>query len=340
MASRKSVAPSNFKNASNDGKSSKSSSNALETTNSAPGEKAVKPMGTFVKSRYMQAMKKTSSLSKSNSLTNDSVTGPLRPSSPKPSSVKLKVGISPRRSVAPQAHATSSMSRQSEPSLLGKSVLQSTFSDGHCFRPDFDLSVIKEKTVMENAVESERSPENEKKDVERQTFLLAYLTAQMQSNTAKFKADAEAKILQVIEDEEMLHNEVKEKKQRYLLAEKKRLIQELLDVQISSLAPVADAAKQFTNDYKSFSSAIDTTRHELPVKNYYIDEDRSEFLDKAESCLKESESLLLECIKGDHMENSTSLQCLRDLKTTSKNISQQLSGSAQTHANKPVCVCV
>lgn len=37
------------------------------------------------------------------------------------------------------------MSSETEPSLLGKSVLQSTFSDGHCFRPDFDISVIKGK---------------------------------------------------------------------------------------------------------------------------------------------------------------------------------------------------
>lgn len=29
--------------------------------------------------------------------------------------------------------------------MIGKSVLQSTFSDGHCFGPDFDISVIKGK---------------------------------------------------------------------------------------------------------------------------------------------------------------------------------------------------
>lgn len=49
-------------------------------------------------------------------------------------------------------------------------------------------------------------------------------------------------------------------------------------------------------------------------------------LDKAEVCLKESEKLLVECTEGDHKDNSTSLACLRDMKTTSKDISQQLSG--------------
>lgn len=37
------------------------------------------------------------------------------------------------------------ISHDNEPSLLRKSVLQSTFTDGHCFRPDFDISVIKGK---------------------------------------------------------------------------------------------------------------------------------------------------------------------------------------------------
>lgn len=44
------------------------------------------------------------------------------------------------------------------------------------------------------------------------------------------------------------------------------------------LTPVADAAKQFTKEYISLATAVDTTRHELPVKNFYIDGDRREFL--------------------------------------------------------------
>lgn len=49
-------------------------------------------------------------------------------------------------------------------------------------------------------------------------------------------------------------------------------------------------------------------------------------LDKAEACLNESEKLLVECTDGDHKDNGTSLECLRDIKMTSKDISQQLSG--------------
>lgn len=149
--------------------------------------------------------------------------------------------------------------------------------------------------------------------------------------------------------------------------------------QISALTPAAEGTKQFTKAYKSFATAVDTTRHELPVKNFYIDDDRLEFLgcwlvselhhkyltntekklslcasfscrrvvwadsinviiihlylcifvDKAEGCLKESEKLLKECTEGDHEDNNAALKCLRDMKTTSKDISQQLSGCAQ-----------
>ncbi|KAL7396155.1 hypothetical protein ABVT39_001242 [Epinephelus coioides] len=305
---------------------SKSGNNANKPNVSGNGKKTAKSSGTIVKSRYMQSAEKTS-LSKSNSLTNESMAAPPRPSSPKPSGTKPRVGTPPRRSLAPQALATSMMSNTTEPSLLGRSILQSTFSDGHCFRPEFDISVIKEKTVLENAVEPEKHPENEKRIVEMQTFLLAYLTAQMESNTAKLKAEAEARIMQEMEEEEALHNEVQEKKRQYLLMEKNRLANELLDLQIAALTPVAETARQFTKDYKSFATAVDTTRHELPVKNFYIDGDRMEFLDKAEACLKDSEKLLMECTEGDHTDNSTSLECLRDMKTTSKDISQQLSGT-------------
>ncbi|KAM7388310.1 hypothetical protein PAMP_024496 [Pampus punctatissimus] len=327
MASRRktTVLPSSFKNV--EAKSSKSGNTANKANNSGTGKKSVKSSGTIVKSRYMQSAEKTS-LSKTNSLTNESVTVPPRPSSPKPSGVKPKVAGNPlRRTMAPQALGTSMTSHETEPSLLGKSVLQSTFSDGHCFRPDFDISVIKDKTVIENAVEPERNPENEKRTIEMQTFLLAYLTAKMESNTAKLKAEAEARILQEMEEEQALCNEVHEKKRQYLLMEKDRMMNELLDLQISALTPVAEAAKHFTKEYKTFASAIDTTRHELPVKNFYIDGDRREFLDKAEACLKDSEKLLVECTEGDHKDSSTALECLREMKMASKDISQQLSGA-------------
>ena len=58
------------------------------------------------------------------------------------------------------------------------------------------------------------------------------LCLQIESNTAKLKAEAEARILQEMEDEEALYNEVQEKKRQYLVMEKDRLANELLDLQV------------------------------------------------------------------------------------------------------------
>lgn len=57
----------------------------------------------------------------------------------------------------------------------------------------------------------------------------------MESNTAKLKAEAEARILQEMEEEHALHNEVQEKKRQYLLKDKERTINEMLDLQVHAL---------------------------------------------------------------------------------------------------------
>ncbi|XP_077440553.1 HAUS augmin-like complex subunit 8 [Vanacampus margaritifer] len=272
--------------------------------------------GKIVPSRYMQAAER-SSLSKSNHHhNNDSGSLQHKFVSPKPSIAKC---TPPRYSMGTPAFGAS------ETSLLRKTVLQSTFSDGHCFRPDFDVSLIGGKTVPQNAEETESSHE-EKKWLEMQALLLAFLTAKMAHNMAKLKPKVEARLLYMMEEEEALRSKVMEKKRRYLLAEKRRLANELLDMQISALTPAAEAAKLFTESYKTLASAVDITRHELPVKNFHIAGDSLEFLGKAEACLKESETLLKECTEGDHEENRAALNCLQDMTKASKDTSQQLSG--------------
>lgn len=315
--------PRSLPSTSTETKSFKGGTATNKANNSGNEKKSVKSNGTIVKSRYLQSAEKTS-LSKSNSSNNESMAPPPRPASPKP---RPKVGTPPRRSVIPHALANSTMAKENPSSILGKHVLQSTFSDGHNLGPDFDLSAIKEKTVLDNITESERNPENDKRTIEMQTLLLAYLTAKMESNTAKLRAEAETRILQVMEEEESLRLEILEKKRLYEFKEKNRLLSELLDLQITSLTPVAEAAVQFTKVYKSFATAVDATRHELPVKNFYMDGEQSDFLDKVESCLKDGENLLEKCTHGNIEDNRTSLECLTSVKTASKDISQHLSGA-------------
>lgn len=44
---------------------------------------------------------------------------------------------------------TAMMPNLLEPSLLGKSILQSTILDGHCLRPDFEMSAIRGNTTRQ-----------------------------------------------------------------------------------------------------------------------------------------------------------------------------------------------
>lgn len=48
--------------------------------------------------------------------------------------------------------------------------------------------------------------------------------------------------------------------------------------QIAALTPVAAVASQFTQNYQMLATAVDATRHELPVKNLHMEDDREEFL--------------------------------------------------------------
>lgn len=49
-------------------------------------------------------------------------------------------------------------------------------------------------------------------------------------------------------------------------------------MQIEALSPVAAAANTFAEEYKSFATAVDATRHTLPVNNVHIGEDPEQFL--------------------------------------------------------------
>lgn len=52
----------------------------------------------------------------------------------------------------------------------------------------------------------------------------------------------------------------------------------LIYLQVAALTPVEAEVEQFAQEYKVFATAVDTTRHELPVKNFHIEGDRREFL--------------------------------------------------------------
>ncbi|XP_076840573.1 HAUS augmin-like complex subunit 8 [Brachyhypopomus gauderio] len=276
--------------------------------NNSGARRKNKPSSTFVKSRYMQTEKKT--ITKNNTQ-NESIAMPPRPTSPKGSGHKPRVGTSPRRTI-------SGIPNTLETSRFGSSVLHSTALYSHSVPPDFDLSVIKENAVPSTAVLKAQ------KRSALDTFLLAFITAKIEHNTQKLKEEAERNLLVVMKEEEKLRAKLASKKRQYLLFEKQKQLNDLLDLQIEALTPLAETANQFTGEYKAFATAIDTTRHELPVKNLHIEEDGGKFLEKAVVCLNQTLSVLEHYTRGLPTDSESSAECLKDIKNTAHEIDKQL----------------
>ncbi|TRY54083.1 hypothetical protein DNTS_034503, partial [Danionella cerebrum] len=260
-----------------------------------------KSSGTIVKSRYMQIDAKVSLKSR---VQEQSIMRPPRPSSPKVNIRKLKDGLPSRRTMGPLLTMGSSCL---ESSNLG-GVFHSTVLDGHSIHPDCpDISVIKDEVLPANEEErEERDPA-----MQTFTFILAFLTAKIEHNTKKLKEEAERKILIVMEKEQQLRSEVNQKKRKYLLQKKQTELNAVLDLQMEALGPVASAAKAFADEYSSFATAIDATRHKLPVKHVHIGEDAEQFLNDAGTYLNASKQILeqyTESVSSDCEALTTSLE--------------------------------
>ncbi|XP_039622763.1 HAUS augmin-like complex subunit 8 isoform X2 [Polypterus senegalus] len=224
-----------------------------------------------VQSRYMQALEKKPVVK--NLAMNQTI-------STKSQERKRTLEASVRRSMAPGKLHSSFISP------LQSSIAESGLLEEHFARPELDISSVRECTAQFPDL-----PDS-KEAIDRQTLLLAYVTAKMESNTNKLRDEAETNLLIVMDEEEKLRKKVQEQKRQLLLWEKGKELDSLLDVQIEALKPIAEFAGKFTNEYRTFATALDTTRHELPVKNIHMQRDAHTFLDEIESCLTETVKLL------------------------------------------------
>ncbi|XP_060793969.1 HAUS augmin-like complex subunit 8 isoform X2 [Neoarius graeffei] len=322
MATRKSTAVRKVLKTASQDSSILASGNDDSCGSNSGAKRKPKSSGTIVKSRYMQIEKKA--VVKKNT-PNESVLVPPIPTSPKVGSGhKPRFGTPPRRTL----HAQSDQNSVFIPSLLespslGGNVLQSTVLDGHCIRPNFDLSVIKENTAP-TSHPSAVDLNAKKRNLELETFLLAFLTAKIENSTQKLKEEAERNLITLMEEEEKLRSKVMNKKRQCLHLEKQQQLDDLLDLQTVALKPVTATAKQFTEEYKTFASAIDTTRHELPIKNLHLEEDRGEFLDKAVVCLKHSQCILEQYMKDVSTDSESTASGLKEIKSAAHEIDQHL----------------
>ncbi|XP_057565199.1 HAUS augmin-like complex subunit 8 isoform X2 [Hippopotamus amphibius kiboko] len=226
------------------------------------------------------------------------------------------------------------LQKSKDSSGIGKGDLQSTLLEGHSTAPpDLDLSTINDKSVirktpqlektMSKKAESSSFSASRKKSpdlseamemMESQTLLLTLLTVKLENGLAAFEEKAEKNLLTMCKEKEKLQKDAHELKRKVLLCQRKRELADVLDAQIEMLSPCEALAGRFKEQYKTFATALDTTRHELPVRSVHLDGDGQHFLDALQQELTTTCHLLGELGISSSEENSKALDLLRELK--------------------------
>ncbi|XP_026940400.1 HAUS augmin-like complex subunit 8 isoform X1 [Sagmatias obliquidens] len=224
--------------------------------------------------------------------------------------------------------------KSKDSSGTGKGDLQSTLLEGHgTAPPDLDLSAINDKSVVRKTPQLEKTMSKKAESssfsalrkkspdlseamemMESQTLLLTLLTLKMESGLAAFEEKAEKNLLIMCKEKEKLQKKAHELKRQFLLCQRKRELAGVLDAQIEMLSPCEAIASCFKERYKTFATALDTTRHELPVRSVHLDGDGQCFLDKLQGELTTTCHLLGELGISSSEENAKALDLLRELK--------------------------
>ncbi|XP_045709117.1 HAUS augmin-like complex subunit 8 [Phyllostomus hastatus] len=267
--------------------------------------------GKVVESRYLQYEKKTTKKAPA--------AGALKPSGKKPEG-----GRKPNP-----------LQKSKESSgVLGKGDLQSTLLEGHgAAPPDLDLSAINDKSVIRKTLQLEKTlskktestslSTSQKKNLdlsesmermESQTLLLTLLSVQIENSVAAFEEKAERDLLTMCQEKERLQKKAHELKRKILLCQRKRELADVLDAQIEMLSPYEAVAERFKEQYKTFATALDTTRHKLPVRSVHLDGDEKQFLDDLQRELTTTRHLLGELGVCGSEENGKVLDLLGELK--------------------------
>ncbi|XP_058419631.1 HAUS augmin-like complex subunit 8 isoform X2 [Diceros bicornis minor] len=217
---------------------------------------------------------------------------------------------------------------------LGKGDLQSTLLEGHgTAPPDLDLSAINDKTMMRKTPQLEKTVSKKTEStsfsasrkkspdlseamemMESQTLLLTLLTVKMENSLALFEEKAERNLLVMCEEKEKLQRKAHELKRKRLLCQRKRELEGILDAQMEMLSPYQAVAERFKEQYKTFATALDATRHELSVRSVHMDGDGQRFLDDLQRELTTTHHLLGELGISSSEENGKVLDLLSELK--------------------------
>ncbi|XP_032850545.1 HAUS augmin-like complex subunit 8 isoform X2 [Tyto alba] len=286
--------------------------------------------GRIVKSRYLQYDTKDT---KKDTPTNSFSTSPSRPSfSTKP------------RSVHPQKHDISAGVDSSlfSESSFEKDDLQSTLLDeDELIQPQLDISAISDKTVHEKSPSSQSDGKEDTEtyedleeveddsdplisELESRTLLLTYLRVKAGKNLAELEKKAEKNLLMLCEEKERQQEKLCELKREIFFKEREQILDDALDKQMEVLSPLVPVCEQFKDQYKSFAASLDTTRHELPIKNIHIEGDTLTYLGELQKQLTVTKELLTEVMPSYSEESEKTFNVLKDLKEVSQKLDKEL----------------
>ncbi|XP_077188227.1 HAUS augmin-like complex subunit 8 [Paroedura picta] len=229
-------------------------------------------------------------------------------------------------------------------------VLQSTVLEGHGNAPpELEFSAIndtprpamplsKSYPAMKGASRKQQARVSAEADdlsrmLDSQTLLLTYASIKMEKNLALLEEKAERNLLALSEEREKLQREAHRKKLRLLQLKQELELRDALDKQMEVLAPVAEQCAKFHEDYKHFAVALDSTRHELPLKEIHMGENRCQFLAGLQEHLAAAQSIL-EQNRPEHLEhNAQALPVLKELVEASQKLNDELPRSFATVLN-------
>lgn len=219
---------------------------------------------------------------------------------------------------SPEGRKTSTLQKTKEDSLvMGAGGLQSTMLEGHSTPlPCLDLSSIKDTSMLRMAPQPamtkskkaestsfatrKKTPLPKKKQdlqetmdmTESQTLLMTLLSVKMEKNLTLLEEKAEKELAAMDREKEHLQQRVLELRRKLLLQQKHQELATILDAQIEALTPFQAVAERFKEQYKTLATALDATRHELPVRGIHMQGSGQELLDELEPALKTTLQLL------------------------------------------------
>ncbi|XP_055093512.1 HAUS augmin-like complex subunit 8 isoform X4 [Symphalangus syndactylus] len=243
-------------------------------------------------------------------------------------------GSQTRGKMSEGGRKSSLLQKSKDSSGVGKGDLQSTLLEGHgTAPPDLDVSAINDKSIVKKTPQlaktvskkpestSFSAPRKKSPDLseamemmESQTLLLTLLSVKMENNLAEFERRAEKNLLIMCKEKEKLQKKAHELKRRLLLSQRKQELADVLDAQMEMLSPFEAVATRFKEQYRTFATALDTTRHELPVRSIHLEGDGQQLLDALQRELVTTQCLLGDLGVGDSVENVQVLDLLSELK--------------------------